>query len=163
MADSIAHRFINHPPADAHVAEQLDTVTAHVLPVALFFDEALPGGREASLAMTHLEQASMWAKAAIARNQDRVRPPQGFLTGDPVVTPVGDGHVIGHQWLDDEKDWEYVVALDQVDVGEALKAMARLVAGELPEREVRRQLPRGATRYRADDLALVVPKEADHG
>lgn len=29
-----------------------------------------PPGRERSLAITNLEQASMWAKAAIARNQD---------------------------------------------------------------------------------------------
>jgi hypothetical protein len=37
--------------------------------VAILIADYCPEGREKSLAMTHLENAVMWANAAIARNQ----------------------------------------------------------------------------------------------
>jgi hypothetical protein len=68
-AADIEHRFTNHPPASDLVHEKLDAITALMIDAGNQLADMLPPGREASLAITNLEQASMWAKAAIARNQ----------------------------------------------------------------------------------------------
>lgn len=67
--DQINHRFTNHPPKNEGVADALDEITSTVIQTGQVFADILPECREASLALTHLEQASMFAKAAIARNQ----------------------------------------------------------------------------------------------
>lgn len=67
--DDLGHRFINHPPRSEDVATVLDTVTHTMLGVLEMID-GLPEGREKSLALTKLEECSMWCKAAVARNQD---------------------------------------------------------------------------------------------
>jgi hypothetical protein len=67
--EDIEHRFTNHPPIGPGVAEALDSVTELMIGTATELAGLLPSGREASLAITNLEQASMWAKAAIARAQ----------------------------------------------------------------------------------------------
>lgn len=65
----IAHRFTNHPP-NHEAAARLDQITAAMIEAGELIEQVCPPGRERSLAITNLEQASMWAKAAIARNQD---------------------------------------------------------------------------------------------
>lgn len=70
MYDDIVHRFTNHPPKNARVGELFDEVTRHNIEMGNFILETVPPGRERALALTHLEQASMWMKAGIARNQD---------------------------------------------------------------------------------------------
>lgn len=65
----IKHRFTNHPPKNKDVNDQLDSITTHLVGLGVYLVELLPPGREASLAITKLEEVSMWAKAAIARNQ----------------------------------------------------------------------------------------------
>lgn len=68
LAD-VEHRFTNHPPSSDVVADLLDQLTAAFIDVGMMLASVLPDSREASLAMTHLEQSSMWSKAAVARNQ----------------------------------------------------------------------------------------------
>jgi hypothetical protein len=68
-AEDIEHRFTNHPPATVETGAALDRVTQMCVAFGQMLAEILPPGREASLAITNLEQVSMWAKAAIARNQ----------------------------------------------------------------------------------------------
>jgi hypothetical protein len=65
----IEHRFTNHPPATPEVGELLDEVTARCIDFGSWLAGVIPPSREASLAVTSLEQTSMWAKAGIARNQ----------------------------------------------------------------------------------------------
>ena len=69
LHDRIKHDFTNHPPINADVAVVLDTITAEFIHVASTLGALTPPGREQSLMLTNLEQASMWAKAAVARNQ----------------------------------------------------------------------------------------------
>jgi hypothetical protein len=65
----IAHRFTNHPPAYPATGELLDEVTHRFIALGTWLAAAMPPGREASTAVTKLEEASMWTKAAIARAQ----------------------------------------------------------------------------------------------
>lgn len=162
MADpmSIAHRLINHPPTSPVVTDMLDETTARLLSVGLWIEQ-LPKGPERDHALEHLQLVSFWTKAAIARNQHEARPPKGFLPGDPVETPNGDGHVIHARWLDDVGQWEYAVALDEVDVAAVMRAMAGLVAGELPARAAARASGPSVTRFRAGDLTLIEPDPDD--
>lgn len=74
-AEDITHRFTNHPPASPQVGFLLDEVTEYMTTVGLFIDERIPDSREKSLALTNLEQASFWCKAAIARNQPAIPGP----------------------------------------------------------------------------------------
>jgi hypothetical protein len=67
MAD-IEHRLTNHAPVGA-TGVVLDALTAMFIDVGHKLIEALPEGREKSLALTKLEELSMWSKAAVARNQ----------------------------------------------------------------------------------------------
>ena len=64
----IDKRFDYHAPAGDKVKRHAD-VRMGVKTLAEFLDDALPDSREKSTAMTHLEDALMWANAAIARNE----------------------------------------------------------------------------------------------
>jgi hypothetical protein len=64
----IVHRFTNHPPQGS-TGELLDKVTQSMVSVGDFFITTLPEGREKTVALMKLEEASMWAKASLARNQ----------------------------------------------------------------------------------------------
>ncbi len=66
-ADDLANRFTYHPPRPGQPETyQLIRDRAHAL--ALDITEHAPPSRERSLALTKLEEAVMWANAAIARN-----------------------------------------------------------------------------------------------
>lgn len=65
----VRNDFTNHPPADPNTAAVMDEVTARCTAFAEWIVDHVPAGREQSLALTQLEQTSMWAKAGIARNQ----------------------------------------------------------------------------------------------
>jgi hypothetical protein len=60
-------RFTYHPPKEGQ-AELYSELRNSAHEFAILINESAPESREKSLAMTHLEEAVMWANAAIARN-----------------------------------------------------------------------------------------------
>lgn len=65
---SIENNFTYHAPN----REQLDkyaSIRAKAKELAYLIDSECPASREKSLAMTKLEEASMWANASISRNE----------------------------------------------------------------------------------------------
>ena len=65
--NDIENRFSFHP-ADTEAKQQAhETVRAQCRVLAHYWSGALPDGREKALAITKLEEAIMWANAAIAR------------------------------------------------------------------------------------------------
>lgn len=64
----IKNNFISHPPMGTQ-PERYRKIRAAGAVLATLMVEECPESRELSLAMTNLEQAIMWANAAIARNE----------------------------------------------------------------------------------------------
>ena len=67
-ATELANRFTYHPPRPDQVNRYQD-IREHARALANMLDRHCPDSREKSLAMTHLEEAVMWANASIARNE----------------------------------------------------------------------------------------------
>ena len=67
-ADEIAHRFTYHPPKDGQTAKY-EALRNEAKILAIMIEDLCPNSREKSVAFTNLEQAVMWANAAIARNE----------------------------------------------------------------------------------------------
>jgi hypothetical protein len=65
----LRHRFDHHPPSGTK-AEKHQTIRRDCLMVAQTIDVLTPDSREKSLAITALEEAMMWANAAIARHPE---------------------------------------------------------------------------------------------
>lgn len=70
----LAHRFEYHPPKDQAAVQGHEAVRARLYQTAAFLNERLPEDRprECALVQTHLEEAMMWANAAIARSRTGV-------------------------------------------------------------------------------------------
>lgn len=68
--DDINNRFEYHAPRNKEEVEDHERVRWLTHAVALKLNDILPEGREKSLALTHLEEAMMWANAALARNKN---------------------------------------------------------------------------------------------
>lgn len=68
MTSDINKRFTYHPPKNDQ-AIRYAMIRDWARQFADSLDEKCPDSREKSLAFTHLEQAVMWANAAIARNE----------------------------------------------------------------------------------------------
>ncbi len=66
--DALQHRFSYHPPKEGQ-AVRYQMIRSRGEDLARLIVTECPESREASLAMTNLEQAVMWANAAIARNE----------------------------------------------------------------------------------------------
>lgn len=66
--EELESRFTYHPPKDGQPQRYQEIRSAGLL-LARLLNAECPASREASLALTHLEQAVMWANAAIARNE----------------------------------------------------------------------------------------------
>lgn len=69
--DSISdlnHRFAFHAASRQEKADEHSSARAACRSAADVVDRLCPPGREKSLAITKLEEAMMWANAAIARN-----------------------------------------------------------------------------------------------
>jgi len=64
----IEKRFTYHAPKNDQT-ERYEWIRANARGLANLIDEKVPDSREKSLALTHLEQAVMWANAGIARNE----------------------------------------------------------------------------------------------
>lgn len=65
----IDKRFSHHPPTRENVVELHEATRGLVKRCGSALNILLPESREKSLAFTALEEALMWANAAIARNQ----------------------------------------------------------------------------------------------
>ena len=59
-------RFTHHPPKGDQ-PDRYESIRQMARDFAMCIDHMCPDSRELSLAMTHLEQAVMWANAAVAR------------------------------------------------------------------------------------------------
>jgi hypothetical protein len=67
-ASELETRFTYHPPKDGQ-AERYQLIRQEARSFAERIDGECPESREKSLALTSLEQAVMWANAAIARRE----------------------------------------------------------------------------------------------
>lgn len=67
LRDRMENDFAYHAP-DAEKARKHEGVRAAARAFARFVADACPEGREQSLAITKIEEAMMWANAALARN-----------------------------------------------------------------------------------------------
>lgn len=68
MADRLERDYTYHAP-HGDQTERYEILRARAHELALTIVERTPPGREQSLALTHLEEAVMYANAAIARNE----------------------------------------------------------------------------------------------
>lgn len=66
--DKINKAFTYHPPKGDQ-PERYERLRAAAKDLALLIHDLVPYSREQSLALTKLEEASMWANAGIARNE----------------------------------------------------------------------------------------------
>ncbi len=66
--DKIENNFSYHPPKGDQ-QERYVTLRDGAKELAYAIERLCPASREKALAMTNLEQAVMWANAAIARNE----------------------------------------------------------------------------------------------
>ena len=64
----IENNFTYHPPKGDQTT-RYEQIRAKAKEFALLIAELTPYSREQSLALTHLEDATMWANASIARNE----------------------------------------------------------------------------------------------
>jgi hypothetical protein len=65
--EDLENRFTYHRPITGQ-PEKYEKIRNTALEFALLLDELCPDSRELSLAITKLEECSMWANASIARN-----------------------------------------------------------------------------------------------
>lgn len=68
MNDRIENNFTYHQPKDGQ-STKYEALRAKAKELAYLIDELCPDSREKSLALTQLEDCSMWANASIARNE----------------------------------------------------------------------------------------------
>lgn len=68
MNEQIEKAFTYHPPKGDQ-SSRYHQIRAEAKALALTIDRESPNSREKSLALTKLEEAVMWANAAIARNE----------------------------------------------------------------------------------------------
>lgn len=66
--ERIENAFVYHAPKEGQ-PEKYTTLRTMAKELALKIDALCPESREQSLALTKLEEAIMWANAAIARNE----------------------------------------------------------------------------------------------
>lgn len=67
-------RRLGYHPATSDTVPKHEWVRSLFTGVALAIDEALPPGRELASSLTALQEALMWANAAIACNQPKPPP-----------------------------------------------------------------------------------------
>jgi hypothetical protein len=66
--EDLRNRFTYHPPKNGQ-AERYEEIRNYTHGLASLINNQCPDSREKSLAVTHLEDAVMWANASIARNE----------------------------------------------------------------------------------------------
>jgi len=82
----LLHRFTYHKPHPNSIPV-FDGIRAYGKDFAVFVFEKVPDGCERSLAFAKIEEAVMWANAAVARNQaESESTAPGFETTEPEKT-----------------------------------------------------------------------------
>jgi len=66
--EDLDNRFSYHKP-DENKAATHEKIRGLFRQVAGYLNDALPEGREKSLAITHIEEVMFWSNAAIARSE----------------------------------------------------------------------------------------------
>lgn len=66
----VLHNLTLHPPKDSETANRMDAIRSAAMTFARVIDDMAPGSRERNQAFTALEDATQYAIAAIARNQE---------------------------------------------------------------------------------------------
>lgn len=86
LGDRIDRDFSYHSPAEDSIWK-MKAIRDHAKVLAYLISSYVPSGREQSLAITKLEEVSMWANAGIARNQPEVPLEERQLTlfPDPIT------------------------------------------------------------------------------
>lgn len=67
MNNQIENNFMHHSPEERQ-QKKYEAIRIKAKELAYLIDDVCPGSREKSLAMTKLEESTMWANASIARN-----------------------------------------------------------------------------------------------
>lgn len=103
----IQRNLVNHPPTE-ETQQVMEHIRSYVHELAFRMDGNLPAGRERALAFTKLEEATMWAMAALARDDfDREREGE-MVKADPPAeeTPVVElsGHAMGYSGVNRTED-----------------------------------------------------------
>ena len=106
-------RFTHHPPSTEQI-QSYGLIRNTARSFAELLQRLCPQSRELSLAMTHIEQAVMWANAAIARRSPSgmVCPGCGGSNVDSATLKGGDA-VLLEQW--DCRDCEASGSNDSLD------------------------------------------------
>ena len=66
----LEHNLTNHAPINDGIVTRFETIRVAAKALGASILENCPDSRERSLALTNLEQTTMWAVAAVARNQE---------------------------------------------------------------------------------------------
>lgn len=69
--DLIERNFTYHTPRQVDIPK-MASVRSHCKALAFLIDSYMPDSREKSLALTALEEVSMWTNAGIVRNEEHV-------------------------------------------------------------------------------------------
>lgn len=72
-SEDIDNRFAFHAATTPEKRDEHTSVRQHCRRLAEFINENVPEGREKSLAITHCEEAMLWANAALARHLESPR------------------------------------------------------------------------------------------
>lgn len=67
----LEHRFAFHPAATQEKRDEHTSIRQACHEAAKRINELAPDGREKALAITKLEEAMMWANAAVARQKEK--------------------------------------------------------------------------------------------
>jgi hypothetical protein len=65
-------RLTHLPPKTAQIGLLLDAIRELLINTGEGLEEVIPAGRELSLALTKIEEATYWAIAGVVRHQDEV-------------------------------------------------------------------------------------------
>jgi hypothetical protein len=87
LSMDIDNVFRYHPPF-GNQAERYTVIRATAKALAYIIQENTPASREQSLALTHLQEAVMWANAAIAINEQAITAPEAV---PPPAPPAPTG------------------------------------------------------------------------
>ena len=68
--EQLEHNLTNHAPQDEDIIDRFEELREQAKSFGRAIIRFCPESRERSLALTNLEQTTMWAVASIARNQE---------------------------------------------------------------------------------------------